>query len=56
MPAVQNRRVHVIRDELLNTPGPPLLKGAIALWEVLHRKGEAKDSAETQRAPRSAEV
>ena len=27
MPAVQNRRVHVIRDELLNTPGPPLLKG-----------------------------
>jgi len=30
-PAVQNRRVVVIRDELLNTPGPPLVKGA---WEL----------------------
>jgi iron complex transport system substrate-binding protein len=56
MPAVQNRRVHVIRDEWLNTPGPPLLQGAIALWEVLQGKGEGKDKAETHRAPRSPEV
>src|SRR5580700_3851974 len=26
VPAVQNRRVFVVRDELLNTPGPPLMK------------------------------
>jgi len=48
VPAIRNRRVRVIRDELLNTPGPPLLKGAIALWEVLHPKGQEKDNAETQ--------
>lgn len=30
-PAVRNRRVVVIRDELLNTPGPPLVDGA---WEL----------------------
>jgi iron complex transport system substrate-binding protein len=28
VPAVRNGRVVVIRDELLNTPGPPLLEGA----------------------------
>jgi iron complex transport system substrate-binding protein len=28
VPAVQNERVVVIRDELLNTPGPPLVEGA----------------------------
>jgi iron complex transport system substrate-binding protein len=26
--AIRNRRVHVISDELLNTPGPPLVAGA----------------------------
>src|SRR5712692_3233495 len=31
VPAIRNRRVYVIRDELLNTPGPPLVKGAMAL-------------------------
>ncbi len=30
-PAVRNQRVVVIRDELLNTPGPPLVEGA---WEL----------------------
>ena len=42
VPAIRNRRVHVIRDELLNTPGPPLVDGARALLRVLHqdrRKG-----------------
>ena len=33
--AVRNRRVVVIRDELLNTPGPPLVRGAQELCRVL---------------------
>jgi iron complex transport system substrate-binding protein len=37
VPAVKNRRVFVVRDELLNTPGPPLLKGAHALLRVIHQ-------------------
>jgi len=36
--AILNRRVHVIRDELLNTPGPPLARGAHELWKVLQKK------------------
>jgi iron complex transport system substrate-binding protein len=27
IPAIRNRRVYVVSDELLNTPGPPLLRG-----------------------------
>jgi len=37
VPAIRNRRVYVISDELLNTPGPPLVRGALELWKVLHR-------------------
>jgi iron complex transport system substrate-binding protein len=36
LPAVKNRRVVVIRDELLNTPGPPLMEGARELLRALH--------------------
>jgi iron complex transport system substrate-binding protein len=36
VPAIRNRQVHVISDELLNTPGPPLVEGARELWRVLH--------------------
>jgi iron complex transport system substrate-binding protein len=36
LPAIRDKRVHVIRDELLNTPGPPLIRGARELLEVLH--------------------
>ena len=36
VPAIRKRRVHVISDELLNTPGPPLVRGAMELWKVLH--------------------
>jgi iron complex transport system substrate-binding protein len=35
VPAIRNRQVHVISDELLNTPGPPLLEGAQALATIL---------------------
>jgi len=35
-PAIYEQRVHVISDELLNTPGPPLVEGARALSRFLH--------------------
>jgi iron complex transport system substrate-binding protein len=35
IPAVRNRRVYLVRDELLNTPGPPLLQGAKELLRLL---------------------
>jgi iron complex transport system substrate-binding protein len=38
VPAVREKRVYVVRDELLNTPGPPLTDGARELWNVLYRK------------------
>ncbi len=43
-PAIRNRRVHVISDELLNTPGPPLMEGARRLRGLLNsdRKREEK--------------
>jgi iron complex transport system substrate-binding protein len=37
VPAIRDRRVHVIRDELLNTPGPPLMRGALELLNLLHQ-------------------
>jgi iron complex transport system substrate-binding protein len=36
VPAIRNRRVYVIRDEFLNTPGPPLVRGALELFKVIH--------------------
>ena len=36
VPAIKVRRVVAIRDELLNTPGPPLMKGARELLRVIH--------------------
>lgn len=35
VPAIRDRRVYVVRDELLNTPGPPLLRGAMTLRKLL---------------------
>jgi iron complex transport system substrate-binding protein len=35
VPAVRNGRVVVIRDELLNTPGPPLVDGARELARAI---------------------
>ncbi len=45
VPAIQNRNVHVIRDELLNTPGPPLVEGAHALYKLLHRVNGMREHA-----------
>ena len=39
IPAVKSRRVVVIRDELLNTPGPPLMQGARELLRAIHFPG-----------------
>jgi iron complex transport system substrate-binding protein len=36
VPAIGNKRVYVLRDELLNTPGPPLLRGAVELRNMMH--------------------
>lgn len=36
IPAVKTGRGIVIRDELLNTPGPPLVEGALALLRAIH--------------------
>jgi hypothetical protein len=36
---VKARRVHIIRDELLNTPGPPLIEGAAALYRTIWNEG-----------------
>jgi len=42
IPAIRNRQVHVVRDELLNTPGPPLIEGARALQCVLRAASREK--------------
>jgi iron complex transport system substrate-binding protein len=38
VPAIVERRVFVVRDELLNTPGPPLMRGVRELSKLLHRE------------------
>jgi len=44
LPAIRERRVHVVRDELLNTPGPPLVEGARALYRLLHSANQLRGS------------
>ena len=36
VPAVKSGRVVVIRDEILNTPGPPVVRGVHALFRAIH--------------------
>jgi iron complex transport system substrate-binding protein len=36
--AILHRHVYVVRDELLNTPGPPLVEGALALYKIIHQQ------------------
>jgi iron complex transport system substrate-binding protein len=42
VPAIRHRQVHVIADELLNTPGPPLIEGARILFRVLRGSSAAR--------------
>lgn len=44
LPAIRNRQVYVVSDELLNTPGPPLLQGARHLSRIF-RKAQYKRDA-----------
>lgn len=37
VPAIRNKQVHVVRDELLNTPGPPLVAGAKHLLRIFQQ-------------------
>ena len=48
VPAIRSRDVYVISDELLNTPGPPLVEGALALWKVLHSQNWSKQEAKKE--------
>ncbi|HKW56884.1 MAG TPA: ABC transporter substrate-binding protein [Candidatus Acidoferrum sp.] len=43
LPAIRNRCVFVVRDELLNTPGPPLMQGAKELLRLLQRAAAAEN-------------
>ena len=43
VPAVKSGRVFVIRDELLNTPGPPLMEGARELFRAMHAGNGRKE-------------
>jgi iron complex transport system substrate-binding protein len=36
LPAIRERRVVVVADELLNTPGPPLVNGVKELFRAMH--------------------
>jgi len=54
LPAIRNRRVYVVKDELLNTPGPPLVEGAKELQRLLHLKGNEKGNPGAPRAQRLA--
>ncbi len=40
VPAVRHRRVYVVRDAILNTPGPPLIDGVRELFRILHPETE----------------
>ncbi len=43
-PAIREKRVFAVRDELLNTPGPPLVQGARELLRLLHPAASARSS------------
>lgn len=44
VPAIRERRVFAVRDELLNTPGPPLVAGARELLGLLHPSASPRTS------------
>ena len=42
VPAIKTGRVVVIRDEMLNTPGPPLMVGIRELFRAIHASPKSK--------------
>jgi iron complex transport system substrate-binding protein len=53
LPAVRKRQIYVVPDELLNTPGPPLIRGAHELYGLISRAARAKNSSQRSlKAPR----
>jgi iron complex transport system substrate-binding protein len=53
LPAIRKRQIYVVSDELLNTPGPPLIRGARELFRLISGARRAKNSRQrSQRAPR----
>jgi iron complex transport system substrate-binding protein len=44
VPAVETGRVFVVPDHLLNTPGPPLMRGLLVLFEMLHPEFATRNS------------
>jgi iron complex transport system substrate-binding protein len=45
IPAIRNKRVYVVRDEWLNTPGPPLLAGAKELLRIFQKIASQENRA-----------
>jgi iron complex transport system substrate-binding protein len=45
VPAIRNQQVHVISDELLNTPGPPLIEGAHTLYRLFCSANRLREGA-----------
>ncbi len=53
VPAIRDRRVFMVRDELLNTPGPPLMEGARDLLRVLHLRNAERGKRDSQQRAQS---
>ncbi len=49
LPAVRNRKVYVVSDEVLNTPGPPLVEGLELLARIIHPKMFGESTSEKVR-------
>ena len=52
VPAVRSGSVVVIRDELLNTPGPPLVEGARQLFRAIHPAAKISGAPDAARGKR----
>src|SRR6266446_5655657 len=50
VPAIRERRVFVVPDELLNTPGPPLIEGARELSRLLHQEPKERDLTQSSQS------
>jgi iron complex transport system substrate-binding protein len=46
LPAIRDKEVHVVRDELLNTPAPPLVEGAKQLFRIFQHAITANSALE----------